>query len=380
MTLQYPLVAIFLSIGAVQGLVYGTRLFQKKEEPKIANQLLAYILFFLSYRLLIQVLRLFGLGRYDTWYYFMIDLSWINAPLLYFYVKASLDHSFQWKKKHLWHLLPFGLQIGFSIFVRLQNLYWDGTRESLSWLGYWGYAIWMNLSTIYFVASILILVYTQKALVLLRQHKAGLELGHGNWLRRMMQAFQYYFALVLAVLVIDLFVIEKSKLFSYFYFTRFYYYPFFVGMAVLNYWLGFSGYHKNFGSLRKPKKVISKEDEGQLILLGQKLEKRMREEKLFRDPELSLGSLAEILKVKPYQLSRCLSHVLNIKFNDYVNTLRAQEVQRLAQLPENNRYTLLSLAYEAGFNSKSSFQRAIRKHLGVIPSQLRTGNKGQLNN
>ena len=322
----------------------------------------------------------FGLGRYDTWYYFMIDLSWINAPLLYFYVKASLEQNFQWKKKHLWHLLPFALQIGFSIFVRLQNLYWDGTRESLSWLGYWGYAIWMNLSTIYFVASILILVYTQKALVLLKSRRADLEPDRWNWLRLMMQAFQYYFALVLAVLIVDLFVIEKSKLFSYFYFTRFYYYPFFIGMAVLNYWLGFSGYHKNFGSLNKPKKVIGKEDEKQLILLSQKLEQRMLEEKLYRDPELSLSSLAETLEVKSYQLSRCLSHVLNIKFNDYVNALRAEEVQRLAQLSANNRYTLLSLAYEAGFNSKSSFQRAVRKHLGVTPKELRKGSEGQTDN
>ena len=373
MTLQYPLIAILLSIGAVQGLVYGIRLLQKKEDSKIANQLLAFILFFLSYRLLVQVLRLFGLGRYDTWYYFTVDLSWINAPLLYFYVKARLERNFQWEKKHLWHLLPFGLQIGFSIFVRLQNLYWDGTRESLSWLGYWGYAIWMNLSTIYIIASILILIYTQKALVLLKQHKTDLEPAHWNWLRRMMQAFQYYFASVLAVLVIDLFVIEKSKLFSYFYFTRFYYYPFFIGMAVLNYWLGFSGYHKNFKGLPKAKKTLKEEDVHQMEALAEKLQSAMETKKYYKDPELSLNSLAEKLEVKPYQLSRCLSHILHKKFNDYVNSLRAKEVKRLVQLPENDRYTLLSLAYEAGFNSKSSFQRAVQKHLGITPRKLRSG-------
>jgi len=48
-----------------------------------------------------------------------------------------------------------------------------------------------------------------------------------------------------------------------------------------------------------------------------------------------------------------------------------KEVSALMQDPDNDKYTLLSLAYEAGFNSKSSFNRAVKKHLGVSPSELK---------
>ena len=97
----------------------------------------------------------------------------------------------------------------------------------------------------------------------------------------------------------------------------------------------------------------------------------MQKEQLYKDPELSLNNLADKLEVKPYLLSRCFSHVLQLKFNDYINQLRAEQIKRLASLPENSKYTLLSLAYEAGFNSKSSFQRAVKKHLGISPKELR---------
>lgn len=369
MSLQNTLIAIILSLGAVQGLVYGIRLLRKEESPKTANQLLACILFFLSYRLLIQVLRLFDLGHYDTWYYFMIDMSWINAPLLYFYVRAKVEPGFKWQRKHLLHLIPFVLQISISVFVRLQNLYWDGTKESLSTLGYYGYAVWMNLPTNYVVASLLIVIYTSVAIGLLKQRKEQVEPALMKWLIQVIRAFQIYFALVLSTLLIDFFLFEDAQFMAYFYFTQFFYFPFFIGMAGLNYWLGFSGYHKNFKTLgRKP---LKEGEESQLQSLADKLQHEMQEHQFYRDPELSLNTLAEKLEVKPYLLSRCFSHVLQLKFNDYINQLRADEIKRLALLPENNKYTLLSLAFEAGFNSKSSFQRAVRKHLGITPKELR---------
>jgi len=369
LSLQNTLIAILLSIGAVQGLVYGIRLLRKEERPKTANQLLACILFFLSYRLLIQVLRLFELGHYDTWYYFMIDMGWINAPLLYFYVRAQVENNFKWKKKHLLHLIPFVLQVSISIFVRLQNLYWDGTKDSLSTMGYYGYAIWMNMPTNYVIASLLIVIYTTIALGLIKEKKEHTDPALKKWLTQMMRSFQIYFALVLGTLLVDFFLFEDAQFMSYFYFTQFFYFPFFIGMAGLIYWLGFSGYHKNFKSTgRKP---LKEGEEAQLKRLAEKLQVAMREEQYYRDPELSLNSLAENLEVKPYLLSRCFSHVLQLKFNDYINQLRADEIKRLASLPENSKYTLLSLAFDAGFNSKSSFQRAVKKHLGISPKELR---------
>jgi AraC-like DNA-binding protein len=54
-----------------------------------------------------------------------------------------------------------------------------------------------------------------------------------------------------------------------------------------------------------------------------------------------------------------------------VNEHRLQELVRLLQDEDNEKFTLLSLAYEAGFNSKASFNRATKKHLGITPSELK---------
>ena len=66
-----------------------------------------------------------------------------------------------------------------------------------------------------------------------------------------------------------------------------------------------------------------------------------------------------------------MSDVKQIKFSDYINAYRVSEVKELVNKPENKSYTLLSIAYDAGFNSKSSFNRAVKKHLGVSPSELK---------
>ncbi|MEM9930123.1 MAG: helix-turn-helix domain-containing protein, partial [Bacteroidota bacterium] len=59
------------------------------------------------------------------------------------------------------------------------------------------------------------------------------------------------------------------------------------------------------------------------------------------------------------------------KFSDYINQLRIAELKRQLQDPDKAHYTLLSLAYDAGFNSKASFQRAVKKYEGLSPSQLK---------
>jgi enoyl-[acyl-carrier protein] reductase/trans-2-enoyl-CoA reductase (NAD+) len=72
-------------------------------------------------------MRLFDIGYYDSWYYVMIDLSWIHGALIYFYTKAQTQPYLKFKRKDWLHFLPVIIQITISVFVRLQNLYWDGT-------------------------------------------------------------------------------------------------------------------------------------------------------------------------------------------------------------------------------------------------------------
>ena len=97
----------------------------------------------------------------------------------------------------------------------------------------------------------------------------------------------------------------------------------------------------------------------------------MEKDKLFKDQELSLNSIAKQLNIKPYLISKSLNEVYNKRFNDFVNEYRVKEVQSLLQNSDNSKYTLLSIAMDAGFNSKSSFNRAVKKQLGILPSELK---------
>ena len=371
-SLSIFLVVLFL-IGAVEGIVFGTILLQSKQKNVLANRLLAGLLFLLSYRLILQSMRLFGLGYYDTWYYFMLDLSWANGPLLYFYVKALIRPEFGFRQKDWLHFIPVFIQIGFSIFVRLQNLYWDGTRESLSWAGYWGYVVWMNYSTIYVVASTLIIVYARKALSLLQEEVEGIQIQEERmqWIRKIVRSFLVYFSIVLAILIADLLIYNVSLGNSYFYFTRFYYYPFFIGISVLTYWVGIEGFKRKDEEGIQKQQVLPDAKQQQLEHLAERLNKLMQKEHLYRNPTLTINELAEQLGVKGYLLSLCLKQIFQQKFSDYINGLRVKEVQHLLKDPKKAHYTLLSLAMEAGFNSKSSFNRAVKKHLGILPSAMK---------
>jgi AraC-like DNA-binding protein len=98
------------------------------------------------------------------------------------------------------------------------------------------------------------------------------------------------------------------------------------------------------------------------------LDQIMKKEKLFKLEELSLSQLAQQLHVHPNYLSQVINTYEGKNFYDYINSLRIQEFKSLAVLSENNCYTLLSLAFECGFNSKTSFNRNFKKISGQSPS------------
>lgn len=94
----------------------------------------------------------------------------------------------------------------------------------------------------------------------------------------------------------------------------------------------------------------------------------MQKEKLFKDAELTLGALAKRLSVHQSVLSEVINTMEQKSFYDYINELRVAEFKALINLPENKKFTLLSLAFDCGFNSKSSFNRNFKKITQLSPS------------
>lgn len=109
--------------------------------------------------------------------------------------------------------------------------------------------------------------------------------------------------------------------------------------------------------------------------LHYQLTELMETERIFTNPELNLGELAERLSVHPNILSQVINSFENKIFYDYINGLRIEEFKNLVSDPRNQQYTLLSLAYDCGFNSKTAFNRNFKKTTGLSPSEyLRQAN------
>lgn len=100
----------------------------------------------------------------------------------------------------------------------------------------------------------------------------------------------------------------------------------------------------------------------------------MEKEKPYLDSDLTLHKLAGILQVSPHHLSEVLNRKLNQNFFDFVNKYRVERVKSDLINPGKNNLTLLALALDAGFSSKSSFNLIFKKHTGVTPTEYKKNN------
>ncbi|MGE8514320.1 MAG: helix-turn-helix domain-containing protein [Chryseobacterium culicis] len=102
----------------------------------------------------------------------------------------------------------------------------------------------------------------------------------------------------------------------------------------------------------------------------EKLVYKMEHEKLYKDPELNLNNIAKVLEVHPNVLSQVINSMEQKNFYDYINRQRIEEFKRTVVLQENQKYTILSLAFECGFNSKTSFNRNFKKYMNCSPTEF----------
>lgn len=118
--------------------------------------------------------------------------------------------------------------------------------------------------------------------------------------------------------------------------------------------------------------------DSQLKAIHGELVQLMKQKKLFLTPELTLTMVAEELEIHPNTLSQVINTVEQKNFFDYVNTFRIEEFKERIAIPDNQKYTLLSLAYECGFNSKTSFNRNFKNLTGKSPSEYLKESKAML--
>ncbi len=185
-----------------------------------------------------------------------------------------------------------------------------------------------------------------------------------NWLRNFLYAFT-------AILLLEaLFDFTNSFLFRLTYIQYFY---FEVILAFSTYYLAVAGYLRSktidlsfSGTLTKSvesRRALLSDKE--LNRLKEKLQVVMRDERPYLEPMITLTDLTRIVGVNSNVLSHAINHGFDKNFNDFINEYRIEEVK--LKLRDSDEWTLLGIAFDSGFNSKATFNRAFKKFTGVSP-------------
>lgn len=97
----------------------------------------------------------------------------------------------------------------------------------------------------------------------------------------------------------------------------------------------------------------------------------MKSEKPYLDEELSLSKLSSFLGVSSNQLSQMINQNLNTNFYKFVNSYRINEVKEKLKDSKYDHYSILGIAFESGFNSKSTFNKIFKEETGLTPSEYK---------
>ena len=111
--------------------------------------------------------------------------------------------------------------------------------------------------------------------------------------------------------------------------------------------------------------------ENDALNIAEDLKKYMEVEKPYLNMDLDLDELARNLNAYPHYITQILNTIFNQNFYEFINSYRIEEAKAELINPKNNNLTILAIAYNCGFNSKSSFNRIFKQKTGLTPSGYR---------
>lgn len=368
-----------LGLGAAFAVAVALLLLFTREN-RVANRLLAALLIAFALKLMPYVLGFAGYYDAYPWLSFApFDLGLALGPLLYLHVlrltSAALPRGW-WR-----HLLPGAVQFGYRAVMFVQPL---STKDA------WNDTVhrdWIDPPET-FLGLLSFALYLWLALRAYRDYQRWLDAHLSNreqfrivWLRNVLLAFAVMWPVTTVYETLSYGI-------GFDYFQRF---PLYVGFTVLVFYLGLEGWRHagtryplpaapnlpahapahvpDLAAANEP--ADAEPPPGRdWAAQGRAWMARVETEGWWRDPDLGLERLAQLLGTNTAYLSRALNEGLGLSFNDAINRLRVAEV--CARLREGSEQPLLELAFAAGFNSKTSFNRCFKAHIGVTPSRFRT--------
>jgi AraC-like DNA-binding protein len=375
-------------VGVIIAFFLAFILLSKKDKTPADKVLLAWLIvigchigMYYCYLVSLEVAYPFLIGL-------AIPIPLMHGPFLFLYTIALTNPGYFSNFKWLWHFIPAtGLYLYLIPFFMLP----DTAKLEIARSDGSDYEVFEWVRIVIFIISGF--GYTIWASVLLRQHKRNIVEQFSNTERISLQWLQYliyglgitwilvswgndewiFGAATLFVLFIGYFGIKQVGIFTNF-----------NNLYTPDYTANFDT-KNTLSEVPLDVKPVLEEDmtkkkyqkSGLSMEQAEKLQHElavlMQTEKLYKNPELTLADLALPLAVHPNYLSQMLNEKEGLSFYDYINKLRIEEFKRQIALPENRHYTLLTVAYDCGFNSKSSFNRYFRKVMEVSPSEYVQG-------
>ena len=97
----------------------------------------------------------------------------------------------------------------------------------------------------------------------------------------------------------------------------------------------------------------------------------MKSEEPYLDSDISLVALAEKLQITPHHLSQVINETLQQNFYDFINSARIERAKEMLATPDFKKLPIINIAYQVGFNNKTSFNNSFKKYTQQTPSQFR---------
>ncbi|MDM9632781.1 helix-turn-helix domain-containing protein [Robiginitalea aurantiaca] len=341
-------------------------------EDRLSDKLLGWIMFILAMELQDYTFGFAGINvLWNELNGFPRGVSLLFGPVVYLYFLAQTNRSFKLSRKHIWHFVPYLLYVVYELSAFVQGPVAVQNRQESDYNLVMGYVLRFAIWASY-------IYYLYKCLVIYRKYRSwsihqfsNTELINFNWFRDFLYAMIFWLLCREVMNILDAFL--NLDFYQDWWWN--------LALVAVVFYIGLAGI-----SQRQPARIQFEMDSGEppglqgtdsalpqapdidsdKTAIAEKLKALMERDRLFLQPDLNLNELAQHLQVSAPQVSAAINQVFQQNFNDYVNSLRIEEFIRLYE-KNSEKYTLLSLAYDSGFNSKATFNRAFKKIKGSAP-------------
>lgn len=374
---QINLLIIVTVISLFISLFLAFFLVTVKTKHKISNSLFAIFLLLTAIDSIDPLLNLV-VNNPSNLGMLRITFAFFQIPVFYLYVLSVCYSDFKFKPKYIVHLLPFLIVNT----ILLPRFYTVDLASKISFLKNRQNMIELQFTHILFhiqvvIYMIAVFMILRKAKKLYLENHAGTSVNSYNWL--------FQFTIVLTILYLITLVKNIFKFSDYPNISEGIKIGLLVFQLVIICWYLFKalnnpGLFRNIDSkLKLVSDIILEEKNNEKLSLNEKesdemvskLQQFMIAEKPFLNPSLTIQDISNKIEIPTRELSVLINHQLDQHFYDFVNFYRIEYAMGILKDNTKSKVTILEILYEVGFNSKSSFNTAFKKHTGNTPTYYR---------